>query len=125
MIDSEEIDINADKNSDSNVLALLEKQFPGSWLPYSVNQIIEDAEPFFKLMSKSSGRLDYIETQKQWSKKYRQFSFRKYIFYLSLLPSYLTSKELRKRIEQFGIPANRLCFEREIFDHYRLVFEKV
>lgn len=125
MIDPEDVDINADRNSDAYICALMEKQFPGSWLPYSADQIIEDAKPFFKLISKSSGRLDYIETQKQWNKKYREFSFRKYIFYLSLLPSYLTSKELRKRIEQFGIPANRLCFEREILDHYRLVFEKV
>ncbi|MDZ7694616.1 MAG: hypothetical protein U5K69_26435 [Balneolaceae bacterium] len=33
MIDYEEIDINAEKSSDAYILALMEKQFPGSWLP--------------------------------------------------------------------------------------------
>lgn len=125
MIDSDEIDINADKDSDAYLCAHMEKSFPGSWLPSGKEQIIKNAKPFFKLISNSNGRLDYIETQKQFEKKFWGFSFRKYLFYFSLIPNYLTNKDLRKRLVKIGINAVRLCFEREIIDHYRLVFEKV
>ena len=125
MIDPKEIDINADKNSDAFMLALMERQFPGSWLPYSEDQINASARPFFKLVSSNSGRLDYIETQKQWSHRWNDFSFRKYLLYISFIPSYLTNKDLRKRIRIFGVPANKICFERELLDHYRLVYEKI
>ncbi len=125
MIDPEDININADRNSAAYLLGHMVKAFPGSWLPYGANQIIEDAKPFFKLIFKTSGRTDYIETQKQWRDKLRKLNFRKSLFYLSLLPSYLTNKELRKRVGLSECNANRLCFEREIMDHYRLVFEKV
>ncbi|MGB9005546.1 MAG: class I SAM-dependent methyltransferase [Candidatus Aminicenantales bacterium] len=124
VIDYKTVDIHAPRNSDAYICALMEKEFPGHWLPYSVEQIIEDAKPRFTLVTKSNGRLDYIETQKHWRKKFRQFSFRKYLFYLSFIPKYLASKELRRRISRSGVNANRLCFEREILDHYRLVFEK-
>lgn len=73
----------------------------------------------------SIGGFEHFCSKEEWSKKYRGFSFRKYLFYLSLLPDYLTSKDFRKRIKRFGIPANRICFEREIMDHFRLVFEKI
>ena len=125
MIDPAHFDINADKNSDAHICALLERQFPGNWLPSSVNQVIECTKPYFELISKSSGRLDYIETQLQWKKKFRGLSLRKYLFFLSLIPRYLTQKRFRERLSLFGAPANRLCFEREILDHYRLVFKKV
>lgn len=125
MIDYKDVKINAEKNSDAYICPLIEKEFPGHWLPYSADQIIEDAKPYFKLIDKSNGRLDYIETQKQWRKKFRTFSLGKYLFYLSLVPEYLASKELRKRISLYGTNANRLCFEKEIIDHFRLVFEKI
>jgi len=124
MIDPTLPDINADKNSDAYICALLQRQFPGHWLPLSDNQVIECTKPYFKLISKSSGRLDYIETQKQWRKKFRGFSLRKYLVFLSLIPRYLTKKKFRERLALFKAPANRICFEREILDHYRLVFEK-
>ncbi len=124
MIDPEEIDINAEKESDAHICALMERQFPGSWLPHGIEQIISNAEPYFNLIHKSNGRLDYIETQKQWRKKFREFSFRKYLYYISLFPAFLKKGDLRKRINPFGVDANCLCFEREIIDHFRLVFEK-
>jgi cyclopropane-fatty-acyl-phospholipid synthase len=125
MIDYQNVDIHAERNSDAHICALVEKQFPGHWLPSSVDQIIEDAKPHFKLIDMSNGRLDYIETQKQWRKRFRAFSLRKCLFYLSLVPEYLTNKELRQRLGLYGTSANRLCFERQIIDHFRLVFEKV
>ena len=125
MIDYEDFDINADKNSAAYVCELMVKEFPGSWLPYGPEMVIRNAEPLFKLISQSSGRLDYIETIGQWRKKFREFNLKKYMLYLSLVPKYLTDKEFRHQVAIFKISPNRVCFEQEIMDHYRLVFEKV
>lgn len=124
MIDSKDIDIKADKNSNAYMCALMEKQFPGSWLPYGAEQVVRNASLYFDLIYKSSGRLDYIETQKQWRKKFRKFGFKKYLYYCSLLPAFFSNREFRRRVDPFGANANRICFEREIIDHFRFVFEK-
>ena len=106
-------------------MALMVKQFPGSWLPYGPEMVIRNAEPRFKLVSKSSGRLDYIETIAQWRIKFRKFGLKKYLLYLSLIPRYIMDKEFRHLVAVFKISPNRVCFEQEIMDHYRLVFEKI
>ncbi|MEM1135909.1 MAG: class I SAM-dependent methyltransferase [Bacteroidota bacterium] len=125
MIDFDDFDIHAHKKSDQYILALMEKQFPASWLPYGLEMILRNAEPYFKLIFKSSGRLDYIETIRHWRKKFKQFNPKKYWLYLSLIPKYLTDKGFRYRVEIMNVSPNKICFEREIMDHYRLVFEKV
>ena len=125
MLEYEDFDINAETGSAAHVLALMVKEFPGSWLPYGPEMVIRNAEPKFKLISQSSGRLDYIETIGQWRKKFRQFHFKKYLLYLSLIPKYFTDPEFRHLVSIFRVSPNRVCFEKEIMDHYRLVFEKV
>lgn len=125
MIDYADIDINAKKGTAPHLMALMVKEFPGSWLPYGPEMVIRNAEPEFKLISKSSGRLDYIETIGQWRKKFRKFHPEKYWLYFKLLTRYLTDKEFRHQVEVFRVSPNRVCFEQEIMDHYRLVFEKV
>ena len=125
MIPFEEMDINAPKDSTAFIMALMVKEFPGSWLPYGVDMVIRNASHHFKLVSQSSGRLDYIETIGQWRKKFRKFNLRKYLLYLSLIPRYFTDHEFRHLVDVFKISPNRVCFEREVMDHYRLVFEKI
>ncbi len=125
MLPLEDIDVDAEKGSASHILALMMKEFPGSWLPYGPEMVIKNALPKFKLISQSSGRLDYIETINEWRKKFRKFSLRKYWLYLSLIPKYITDKEFRHQVAIFKISPNKVCFEREIMDHFRLVFEKV
>lgn len=125
MIDFEAIDVNAKKGSAAHVMALMIKEFPGSWLPYGPEMVIRNAQPYFKLISQSSGRTDYIETISQWRKKFRAFSFKKYWLYLSLLPKLVTDKEFRHQVAIFRISPNKICFEKEIMEHYRLVFEKL
>ena len=125
MVDFEELDVNAKKDSAAYLCALMVKEFPGSWLPYGYEMVIRNAEPHFKLISQSSGRLDYIETIRQWRKKFRKFNLKKYWLYLSLIPKFITDKEFRHQVAIFRISPNKLCFEQEIMDHYRLVFEKV
>lgn len=125
MVPFEEIDVNAEPLSAAHVCALMVKEFPGSWLPYGPEMVIRNAEPKFKLISQSSGRLDYIETIGQWRKRFRKFNLKKYMLYLSLVPKYLFDKEFRHQVAVFKVSPNRVCFEKEIMDHYRLVFEKV
>lgn len=119
-----EMKIDADKDSVEYAMALMIKQFPGSYLPYSEEQVIRDAAPYMKLISKSSGRLDYIQTIKYWRKKFRKFNLHKYLLYASLIPKYMFDKEFRHQVAIFKISPNKICFEREAMDHYRLVFEK-
>jgi cyclopropane-fatty-acyl-phospholipid synthase len=128
MIPAEEIDIDAlralpPRDSDAWYIALMGRQFPGSWLPFGQEQIIRAAEPQFSLVSSTSGRLDYIETIGQWNKRIGAPSLRKTLFKLQLLPRWLTSSDFRLAFTS-GVSANMVCFERELLDHYRLVFEK-
>lgn len=120
----QEVNINAPKGSDEYIMGLMVKQFPGSWLPEGPEMVEACAQPAFKLVNKSNGRKDYIETISQWRKKFRAFSLKKYALYASLLPQYLWNKDFRYRVEVFNINPNKICFERELMDHYRFVFEK-
>jgi cyclopropane-fatty-acyl-phospholipid synthase len=123
MIPAERIDIRAPRDSDAWYLALMGRQFPGSWLPHGQEQIIRSAEPHFHLVSSVSGRLDYIETIRQWRKRFAAPSLKKTLLKLQLLPRWLTSPDFRLAFTS-GVSANSVCFERELLDHYRLVFEK-
>lgn len=125
MLPFEKFDINGAKDSAEYSLALMVKQFPGSWLPYGYGQVVKNAQPHFKLISESSGRLDYIETINRWRKNFRKFNLKKYCLYASLIPKFLTDKEFRHQVAVFRISPNKVCFEREIMDHHRLVFEKI
>jgi cyclopropane-fatty-acyl-phospholipid synthase len=65
MIPVDQIDVNAPRDSDLYYVALMGRQFPGSFLPYGQKQIISTS-PRFRLVSSTSGRLDYIETIRHW-----------------------------------------------------------
>jgi cyclopropane-fatty-acyl-phospholipid synthase len=123
MIPLDRIDIDAPRGSDAWYLALMGRQFPGSFLPYGQEQIIGSAAPHFRLVSSTSGRLDYIETIRQWRKRFAAPSVRRTLLKLQLLPRWLTSADFRLAFTS-GVSANSVCFERELLDHYRLVFEK-
>jgi cyclopropane-fatty-acyl-phospholipid synthase len=121
--DIDRIDIGAPRDSDEWYLALMGRQFPGSWLPFGKEQIVRTAEPHLRLVSAISGRLDYIETIKQWRARFAAPSFRKTLLKLRLVPRWLTSSDFRLAFTS-GVSANGVCFERELLDHFRLVFEK-
>jgi cyclopropane-fatty-acyl-phospholipid synthase len=128
MIPAEEIDIDVleglpPRGSDAWYIALLGRQFPGSWLPFGQDQIVRCATPYFRLVSSSNGRLDYIETIRQWNARIGAPSMRKRLLKLALVPRWLTSSDFRLAFTS-GVSANLVCFERELLDHYRLVFEK-
>jgi cyclopropane-fatty-acyl-phospholipid synthase len=123
MIPLEQVDIGAPRGSDPWYLALLGRQFPGSCLPFGQEQVVRAAEPQFRLVSSVSGRLDYIETIRRWRQRFAAPSWKKTLLKLRLLSRWLTSADFRLAFTS-GVSANSVCFERELLDHYRLVFEK-
>jgi cyclopropane-fatty-acyl-phospholipid synthase len=127
MIPASRIDFSAlrglpPRHSDEWYIALLGRQFPGSWLPFGQEQIVRCAEPHFRLVSSVNGRLDYIETINRWNARIGAPSLRKTLLKLRLLPRWLTSADFRLAFTS-GVSANQVCFERELLDHHRLVFE--
>jgi cyclopropane-fatty-acyl-phospholipid synthase len=123
MIPVEEVDIQAPRDSDAFHLALMERQFPGSWLPSGRDQIVAAAAPDLRLVASESGRLDYIETIRQWRARFAARSPRKTLLKLRLVPRWLTSPDFRLAFTS-GVSANSVCFERELLDHFRMVFER-
>jgi cyclopropane-fatty-acyl-phospholipid synthase len=127
MIPASRIDLTAlralpPRDSDEWYIALLGRQFPGSWLPSGQEQIVRCAEPYFRLVSSVNGRLDYIETINRWNARIRAPSLRQMLLKLRLVPRWLTSADFRLAFTS-GVSANQVCFERELLDHHRLVFE--
>jgi cyclopropane-fatty-acyl-phospholipid synthase len=123
MIPLERVDINAPRESDERVVALMGRQFPGSFLPWGREQVVRCADPRFELVASESGRLDYIQTIAEWRKRFAEPSFRKTLLKLRLVPRWLTSEDFRLAFTS-GVSANSLCFERELLEHYRLTFVK-
>jgi cyclopropane-fatty-acyl-phospholipid synthase len=123
MIAVDEVDRNAPRESDAWYLAMMQAAFPGSFLPFGKEQVIRCAEPHFRLVSSESGRLDYIETIRQWDMRTEAWNPRMAVLKLRLLPRWLTDSNFRFAFTS-GASSNLTCFERELLDHYRLVFEK-
>ncbi|HLM27768.1 MAG TPA: class I SAM-dependent methyltransferase [Thermoleophilaceae bacterium] len=122
MIPLEEVDIDAPRDSDAWYLALMSHQFPGSLLPFGQEQIVRNAEPDFRLLSSESGRIDYLETIRQWRARFAAPGVRKTLLKARLVPRWLTSSGFRLAFTS-GVSANSVCFERRLLEHYRLVFE--
>ncbi len=116
-------DVEAHPDSDAYYLGLMAHQFPGSFLPFGKEQIVRTAAPHLELVESSSGRLDYIETIARWRRRFAEPSLRKTLLKARLVPRWLTSREFRLAFTS-GVSANTVCFERELLEHYRLVFER-
>ncbi|HEY5316622.1 MAG TPA: class I SAM-dependent methyltransferase [Solirubrobacteraceae bacterium] len=123
MIPVDQVDRHAPRDSDAWYLAMMGAAFPGSLLPFGQEQVIRCAEPDFRLVSSVSGRLDYIETITQWDLRTEAWNPRMALLKLRLLPRWLTDPEFRFAYTS-GVSSNKVCFERELMDHYRLVFER-
>jgi len=123
MIPVDQVDVHAPHDSDAWYLALLQRQFPGSWLPLGPEQVVACAQPSFRLVSSSNGRLDYIQTISEWNKRVGARSLRKTLLKVRLVPRWLTSVNFRLAFTS-GVSANKVCFERELLDHYRFVLER-
>ena len=119
-------DLYKKKFTNEEYMDIICQVFPGSWLPYGKEGLIDPAaKNGFKLISEDSGRFDYIESIKRWTAEFTKFGFRKYLLFASFIPDYLTDKGFRDYLRRFKIQANLRIFENHVFDHYRIVFEKV
>jgi cyclopropane-fatty-acyl-phospholipid synthase len=119
-----EISMAADKTSNQYIVALTEKFYPGSWLPYDETQIIDCARPYFKLLSSNSGRLDYIETIKRWNHQWK-LTLSTSLAMLRTLRYFLIDRNFRFKLMSLARGCQYECFQREIMDHKRMVFEKI
>jgi cyclopropane-fatty-acyl-phospholipid synthase len=123
MIPIDEVDRRAPRDSDAWYLAMMQAAFPGSFLPFGQEQVIQCAAPRFRLVSSVSGRTDYLETIRQWDRRTESWKPRMALLKLRLLPRWLTDPDFRFA-HTSGVSSNLACFERELMDHYRMVFEK-
>ena len=107
MIPADRIGINAPRESDAWYLALIGRQFPGSFLPFGQEQIVRSAEPHFRLVSSTSGRLDYIETIREWRKRFAGPSVGKMLLSESVEAAAGPAASSSRSRE---IPVGRYCF---------------
>jgi cyclopropane-fatty-acyl-phospholipid synthase len=59
----------------------------------------------------------------EWSRRTGARSLQKTLLKLRLVPRWLASPDFRLAFAS-GVGANKVCFERELLEHYRIVFEK-
>jgi cyclopropane-fatty-acyl-phospholipid synthase len=123
----EEISLKAKWASSEYLLAVLEKFYPGSWLPYGQEQIVKVASPYFKVISFNNGRKDYIQTMDEWGKRLYNPSLKKLGKVFSMLPNLIKDEDFRYKVESliFLGGYNKECFVREVMDHERIVFERL
>ncbi|MEI6731507.1 MAG: class I SAM-dependent methyltransferase [archaeon] len=126
--DSSKYDLNAPEGSDEKILARAEKFYPGSWLPSGKEQLIACAQPYFNFLSTNNGRLDYIETLKWWEDLYSILkSPRKTIGAVKgvakIIPKF-KDPDFRAQLSFIWHRDQTELFEREIFSHERMFFEK-
>ena len=118
-----DVSLEAEPGSNAYILAVLGKYYPGSWLPHGEEAVIRAAAPYFSLVSKKNGRLDYIETLNRFGVVW-DASPRKVLLAVKLLPSFVLDRDFRYKVESLRNGYNKECFKREVMDHQRMVFEK-
>lgn len=119
-------DVSMDTRKDSNeyLVAILEKLFPGTWLPLDADQIVRCGQPYFKVVSMKNGRLDYIETMTQWNRVWRPTPRKIYVA-MKTARYFFTDPDFHYKLKTLLRSDNRECFKREVMDHQRMVFEKI
>ncbi len=114
---------NAEKGSVERHLGLLSAHFPGSWLPRDLAQIIECAQPYFKVVKTENGREDYIPTLRTWFDRLDAIPF---WYRLPLHLRYLFGNVDQKTyVESMWERSIQWVFENKVSNHWRIVFEKV
>jgi len=119
----EKYSLKADKKSNEHILAVLEKFYPGTWLPMGEEQILRTSAPYFDVISMNNGRKDYVETTQQWRVIWR-FGWRKMVLAMKILPFFLRDRDFRYKIETLRYGYMGECLKREVMDHQRIVFQK-
>lgn len=127
--DHNKFSLQAPPNSDQAILARMEYLFPGSWLPNGLTQLVECASGYFDFLSNNNGRLDYLQTLKEWSLKTRNLLKPRLLprtlrHGLPLAFNILTNRRARIQFESIWRGDQSACFKREIMSHERIFFVK-
>ena len=83
------------------------------------------AAPYFRLISSKNGKNDYIQTMTEWGLRIRSFRAVNLFAYVRSVKWVLTDPDARYKLETLLASYNQECFERELMDHERIVFEKL
>jgi len=117
--------LQAPYKTDERVLASVRMFFPGSWIPRDHKHVEKLAEPYFDVLMKSDGRLDYIKTLTEWEKAWyvphRKKIIPRIIMWLSPL---FRGKEYRAKMRCLKENDIREVFIRDLFGHQRIFFQK-
>lgn len=120
----EDVSLKAPKNSNEYLLALAEKFFPGSWIPFGKEQLIKNAIGF-KTVSVNTSTSDYLHTIKEWSRYGRKMNLAKIMAIIKLIPRYIVDTNFRYQIEYARRDVFTTMYKRRVMYLARLVFEKV
>ncbi|MCO5164799.1 MAG: class I SAM-dependent methyltransferase [Planctomycetes bacterium] len=123
--DPRKVSVDASFGSDSWLIAHVMKIYPNSWLPVDLRQILRASEGNFRLMRANNGRMDYIQTMNEWTKRLLRPDVRSVFTMLKLGPRLLRSRDDRRQLLGLIYGANHECFRRGLMTHERLLFEKV
>jgi hypothetical protein len=102
---------------------VLERFYPGSWLPEGAEHVAACARPWFAEIRRRNGRADYIETMKRWGAVARPSPAKLWTLVKSLR-FVLSDSDLRWKLESLRGSYNRICFERVVMDHFQFVFTR-
>ena len=117
-----ELDVGAAKLSDRWVMGHLAYLYPGSWLPVGLDQIQRCAAPEFDLTFASNGRLDYIQTMYEWGRALDVLGWRKWWIMAPQFAGAIVDRDKWRHLTALRYGCSRLCFERGIFSHFRMIF---
>ena len=123
--DPQRVSAGAPRGSDEYIVGVLQRFYPGSWLPAGLDQILVAASPWFTPVWVSNGRRDYIETMSRWGAKIFAWKMSKVLPAAELLLRAAADRDLRYRLETLRHGYNRECFRRGIMDHYRMALEAI
>jgi cyclopropane-fatty-acyl-phospholipid synthase len=120
----EEISRQAPRGSDAHLLAYLKDFYPGSFLPWGVDEIARAAAPHFRLVSAEEGRADYIATMLAWRQKMFALRLPNILAVLRTARYFLLDPHFGRKLELLAHGYQRQCFQREIITLYRLMLER-
>jgi cyclopropane-fatty-acyl-phospholipid synthase len=119
------LDPKAPLRSDERSLYLIVSFFPGSWLPTGKEQLVDLAGSHFQLKSELNGRLDYIQTVRKWEEALLKNKTRSLPHTVKFISRYVFGgAKGRAWVNFINESAMMHVFAGQVFDHYRLVFEK-
>jgi cyclopropane-fatty-acyl-phospholipid synthase len=127
--DYNKLSLDAPPDSMEAILARMEYFFPGSWLPNGLEHIVSCAEQDFEFVASNNGRLDYLQTTKEWEMATRNL-LKPHILpralwhAIPLALRILTDRNTRIQWQSISRSDNTECFRREIMSHERIFFVK-